>query len=100
MSALAIFGIICVQTLDRSNLELGPPLKLLEGLRAALEILDTVGKGTRVVRRCSKYLKKWITISSVLGKFSPDKRRHDIADIVDFGSSEKLCQLRYYHSDL
>ncbi|KAM5357007.1 hypothetical protein ACJZ2D_016710 [Fusarium nematophilum] len=66
MSALVVFGAICLQTLGQSNLDLGQPAKLLEGLQAALDVLDTVGKETRVVRRCSKCLKKWVLISSIL----------------------------------
>ena len=67
-AALIVFGVICVQTVGKTEISSKTPVELVQCLRVALDALDIVGKETRIVRRCSKYLRKLIRISSSLGK--------------------------------
>ena len=67
-AALIVFGVICVQTIGKTEIGSKTPVELVQCLRVALDALDIVGKETRIIRRCSKYLRKLIHISFSLGK--------------------------------
>ena len=66
-SALIIFGIICVQTSGDTDVGTKPAAELLVCLQTSLGALDVIGKETRIVRRCSKYLRKMVQVSTLLG---------------------------------
>ncbi|OAP60198.1 hypothetical protein AYL99_05200 [Fonsecaea erecta] len=65
-AALMLFGVVCLQTLGNVSLGTRPPSELIHCMQIALEDLDVIGRDTRIVRRCSKYLRKMIQISSSL----------------------------------
>lgn len=67
-SALILFGVICLQTAGNTSIGTRPAAELLVTLQTGLEALDIIGKETRIVRRCSKYLKKMVQVSKVLGR--------------------------------
>ncbi|OQU98968.1 Fungal specific transcription factor domain-containing protein [Cladophialophora immunda] len=65
-ASLMLFGVVCLQTLGNVSLGTRPPSELIQCMQIALEDLDVIGRDTRIVRRCSKYLRKMIQISSSL----------------------------------
>lgn len=69
-AALIIFGAICVHT-GGGHADTGPKSlkELVDCLGKALESLEIIGKETRLVRRCSKYLRKMIQVSNSFGTF-------------------------------
>jgi hypothetical protein len=67
-SALILFGVICLQVLEDTDVQKRPATELVACLQTGLEALEVVGKETRIVRRCSKYLKKIIQVSTQLGE--------------------------------
>lgn len=67
-SALILFGVICLQTLGKTDSVTKPAAELVVCLQTGLEALEVVGKDTRIVRRCSKYLRKIIQVSTLLGE--------------------------------
>lgn len=73
-SALILFGVVCLQTLGKADVGTKPAADLVVCIQSALEALEVVGKETRIVRRCSKYLRKIIQVSTLLGKFVPADR--------------------------
>ena len=68
-AALIIFGLVVLQTKSAIMIDGSEPVALVGSLMSALEALEVIGKETRIVRRCSKCLKKLIQISSLLGEF-------------------------------
>lgn len=69
-SALIIFGVICLQTAGDTDVGAKPATELLVCLQTSLDALDVIGKETRIVRRCSKYLRKMVQVSTLLGTSS------------------------------
>jgi hypothetical protein len=67
-AALIIFGAVVVQSKGSREVCLTSNLQLVQCLQKALEALENIGKETRLVRRCSKYLVKLIQISSSIGE--------------------------------
>jgi hypothetical protein len=74
-SALILFGVICLQILEETDVQTRPVAELVVCLQTGLEALDVVGKETRIVRRCSKYLRKIIQVSTLLGELISTIRR-------------------------
>jgi hypothetical protein len=67
-AALILFGVICLQTLGNTDVGTKPAVELVVYLQSGLEALEIIGKETRLVRRCAKYLRKIIQISLLLGE--------------------------------
>ncbi|KIW31489.1 uncharacterized protein PV07_03133 [Cladophialophora immunda] len=65
-SALILFGVICLQTLGKTNFGTKPAAELVAVIQSGLEALEIIGKERRIVRRCSKYLTKIILVSTLL----------------------------------
>jgi hypothetical protein len=74
-SALILFGVICLQILKDADVQTRPAAELVVCLQTGLEALDVVGKETRIVRRCSKYLRKIIQVATLLGELNSKVRR-------------------------
>ncbi|RVX68353.1 hypothetical protein B0A52_07353 [Exophiala mesophila] len=62
-AALVLFGVVCLQTIGKVSLDPHTPSESVLFMQIALEDLVIVGRDTRIVRRCSKYLQKMIQIS-------------------------------------
>ena len=73
-AALVVFGLVVLQTNSAITAGGSEPGALVGSLMNALETLEVVGKETRIVRRCSKCLKKLIQISSSVGEFCVPSR--------------------------
>ncbi|RVX75029.1 hypothetical protein B0A52_01306 [Exophiala mesophila] len=84
-SALIIFGIICVQTSGDTDVGTKPAAELLVCLQTSLGALDVIGKETRIVRRCSKYLRKMVQVSTLLVRnhVPPQQLGTDVSALIN-----------------
>lgn len=72
-ASLILFGLIVGKSLGRASLANVNDVSLPADLQIALDALEIVGRDTRIGRRCSKFLKKLIGVSSLLGKLPLSK---------------------------
>lgn len=66
-ASLVLFGLLVGKSLGCASLAHVNDVSLPADLQTALDTLEIVGRDTRIGRRCSKYLKKLIGVSSLLG---------------------------------
>lgn len=65
-ASLVVFGLVVIQTVGDITVSETSPAALLSALRTAQDALGKIGRDTRLVRRCLKYLRKVLQIATTL----------------------------------